>query len=72
MPRPRELSNLVTRRPEAVASRVQQARARGPTPSGFAYEIYKSHDLKIDLWFTRIDLYDLWFNLGFNTVKIQG
>ena len=22
---------------------------RGPTPSGFAYEIYKSHDLKIDL-----------------------
>ena len=24
-------------------------RPRGPTPSGFAYEIYKSHDLKIDL-----------------------
>ena len=25
------------------------ALARGPTPSGFTYEIYKSHDLKIDL-----------------------
>ena len=45
--------------------------ARGPTLSGFAYEIYKSHDYKIDSWFTCVDLHDLWFNLRFNTVKIQ-
>ena len=26
-----------------------QPRARGPTPIEYAYEIYKSHDLKVDL-----------------------
>ena len=25
--------------------------SRGSTPSGFVYQIYKSHDFKLDLWF---------------------
>ena len=34
---------------ENCRGKVSPPNMRGPTPSGFAYEIYKSHNFKIDL-----------------------
>ena len=43
------------------------------TPSEFVYEIYKSHDFKLEFMiYTLIYDCDLWFHFGLNIDKIQG